>query len=395
MWDSYQLVRRRGDCLDARCMVPHQLKASITGLQLWRSADADADADAVFLLQQNSAGDVFVQTVGERTGDEQPGAVPPADCQRVREALGEWAEQLQQLQQRPATADADGDSSGEDEAHEADATAAGAAGQFFATDLTYFRAMADVVAHNVCNPFGVGGSGMVDIPSAIPAGTAAVAAATDADPGERAPRWRKPLKQLRMYKDALAASMLEVWNMPECTAEDGDGLNDQAALGRAAGSRRTKADRISAWLERTSTQLDADAADGGGPLDELEVEVSTIGVGTPLQPERPAQSPSQPEPAQPTAAMDDVMAMDVLLVPDAEAVEASAVERVEREMDAMQTQMGDIVFGGEETAAMRKLKQLEMTLDEASQFYTQPRPTASGRPAKKKAKKVRAFVPGF
>lgn len=369
MWDSYQLVRRRGDCLDARCMVPQQLKASITGLQLWRNGDTDA---VVFLLQQNSAGDVFVQTVNERTGNEQAGVVPPADSKRVLKAFHVWDEQLQQLQRSIAGAAAGSamaDSDGEEDESSTPTR------QFMATDLTYFRAMADVVAHNVCNPFGVGGSGMVDIPSAIPAGTAAIAA-VDADPSERAPRWRKPLKQIRMYKDALAPSLLEVWNMPECTEEDGDGLDDQAAVGRA-GPRRTKADRISAWLERTSTQQDADA-----PMDELDVSVSTIGVGT------------QPERTQPTEAMDDVMAMKMLLVPDA-IVEESAVDRVERQINAMQKQLGDIGFVGKETPASRELAMLEMTLEDASQFYTQSRPTASGRPAKKKAKKVRAFVPGF
>lgn len=382
MWDSYQLVRRQGECLDARCLVPQQLKFCTTGVQLWRSSVHGNDADA-FLLQQNSAGDVFVQALTERSGVEQPGAVLPAECTRIREAFNAWDLQLQELANPSTAVDANDTEAcdADDVADEANGSGsanehAGGKELFFATDLTNFRGMADVVAHNVCNPYGVGGCGMVDIPSAIPAGTAAVKA-VDADPSERPPRWRKPLKHLRLYVDALAPCLLDVWQMPE---EDGDGRDDQAEMGKADG--RSKADRISAWLERTSTQQDPDYK-----LDDMDVSVSTIGVGL-TQPET-TKLEQELTPEDTTVVMDDLMAVDKLLVPD-EVIEKGAVDRV---AFVISEDMQDNIV--RDTTMTLEPTMLELTLDDTTQMYEDPLPVASGRPAKKKAKKVRAFVPGF
>lgn len=248
--DSHQLVRRMGDGLDACSRVPQQMRASVTGVHLWQNRSAGNGAGSTLhLLHQSSAGDVFAQQLRPR--DYSSDSIRTANQQKggIRVAFQTWEEQLKSLVER------------------SECIVDSAARPYVASDQTYFRGLADVMARNVCNPYGIG----------LTAETTTVA---DDVVLQRQDRWRTPLRKIRTYVDALAPSMLEIWQMSSDLETDGDGdatnatklgadvsVVDNAALGipssAVAPAIATRAARISAWVNRSSTQVEAVAEPNG------------------------------------------------------------------------------------------------------------------------------------
>lgn len=215
--DSYQTARRRGHLLDATSRARDQIRMSSTGLVQWNS----------HLIVQNSMGDLFAQRFRIRpteTSDLDNSAFD-GEPHKIAEAMTQWDDKLTEL----ATTDAK---------------------PFYATDIVDLRPLAEVIARNVTNPNGVGGSGVVDLN-----------AMETAEPQRRAPKWRQSTKRLNTYVDALAKSMLSVWDLPLDEA-------DNLGIGIPAKTSVT-AVRIANWLENS-------VANDDDPVAAKDLNVSQI-----------------------------------------------------------------------------------------------------------------------
>lgn len=188
--DTHTFVRRKGLCLEPISMVPNQIKMSTSGIALYDSLESTLE-----LLFQNSAGDVFAQKLFQR--DEADKYVPDY---KIENKLLEWDEQLLEL---PAT------------------------NLFDAYSVTNYNTMAKCFAHNIRNPHGIGGAGMIDT------------RLLDEPQAQNSSRWQRSYTRLSKYTDALAADMLSVWHL-----EDEGGCN-------VANIPLASTDRISEWLSTT------------------------------------------------------------------------------------------------------------------------------------------------
>lgn len=348
MSDGHQLVRRMGACLAACSRLPQQMRASVAGMRLWECQAAGKAAGTLHLLHQSSAGDVFAQQLVRR--DAQASTTEP-DNARMRTAFQTWDEQLERLATRAESA-----------ATDAAGERAAAGRPHVATDQTYFRGLADVLAQNVCNPYGIG----------LTAETAktAAAAAGDGITLERRDPWRQPLRKLRTYVDALAPSMLEIWQMPVDVVDSETAVStqapadvsviDKAAIGVpssvVAPAMATRAARISAWVNRSSTQTDAAAAAAAAPSGKAAPFDTTMSTIAATQATQDYDWPETGPPASPDRI-------------------AEAKER-------------------------NRIDMLEATLTDAAQLMQETMAAASSRQEKKrhgkmKKKRKRAFVLGF
>lgn len=188
--DTHAFVRRKGLCLEPISLVPNQIKMSTTGIALYDSLETTID-----LLFQNSAGDLFAQKLFLR--DEADNFAPDY---RIENRLHEWDQQLTEL---PASS------------------------SFDAYFVTNYEVMAKCFAHNIRNPYGIGGSGMIDTKL------------LDEPQAQNSSRWQCSYSKLSKYTDALAADMLAVWQL------------EGEAGGNVAGVPLASNDRISEWLSTT------------------------------------------------------------------------------------------------------------------------------------------------
>lgn len=190
--DTHSFVRQKGLCLEPISLVPNQIKMSTTGIALYDSLETTMD-----LLFQNSAGDLFAQKLYQR--DEADNFAPDY---KIENRLQEWDEQLAEL---PAQNSID------------------------IFSVTNYTIMAKCLAHNIRNPHGIGGAGMIDT------------RLLDEPQAQSSSRWQSSYTKLSKYTDALAADMLAVWQ-----------LEDEAGTGNVAGIPLASNDRISEWLSSTT-----------------------------------------------------------------------------------------------------------------------------------------------
>lgn len=188
--DTYNFVRRKGLCLEPISLVPNQIQMSTTGIALYDSLETTLD-----LLFQNSAGDLFAQKLFQR--DEADRFVPDI---KIENKLLEWDEQMSEF---PVTS------------------------SFDAFSVTNYEIMAKCFAHNIRNPHGIGGAGMIDT------------TLLDEPQAQNSTRWQCSYKKMSKYTDALAADMLNVWQ-----------IEDEAG-GNVPGIPLASNDRISEWLSTT------------------------------------------------------------------------------------------------------------------------------------------------
>lgn len=193
---SYRLARLRGFCLDPMSMAENEINISSTGLT----------AIGRHLIVQNAAGHLFTQRFIDRSSKE-----ITDQKLKVANAIHLWDTQLMSA-------------SSSLQSH-----------KYKSTDISNVRGMANVLARNISNPHGIGGSGVVDVK----------AAEVESDLPRQTCRWQYSISQLQHYKDALAADMLAVWDI----IPDNERATDPTTVPGSA------TDRLTEWLSKSATTV--------------------------------------------------------------------------------------------------------------------------------------------
>lgn len=201
--DSYQVARRRGHLLCATSRARDQIRMCTTGMVQWNSN----------LITQNSMGDLFAQgfRLSPNASDK---TLFDAEPIRIAEAMTQWDDELTLLATNTKP--------------------------FYATDIVDLRSLSKEIARNMNSRNGFERSD--DPIDQIPI--------EQAKPQHR-PKWRQSAKRLNSYVDALAKTMLSIWDLP---------MEEEDHLGIGVPAKPSvTAVRIANWLENSVVEQPIDS----------------------------------------------------------------------------------------------------------------------------------------